>query len=57
MTYPKGLEKIVDKKYAYPAWLFALAIVFSLFAALLMMNFLNAKLLRVPWRIPRDFRC
>ena len=30
MTYPKGLEKIVDKKYAYPAWLFALAIVFSL---------------------------
>lgn len=30
MTYPKGLEKIVDKKCAYPAWLFALAIVFSL---------------------------
>lgn len=30
MTYPKGLEKIVDKKYAYSAWLFALAIVFSL---------------------------
>lgn len=30
MTYPKGLEKIVDKKYAYPAWLSALAIVFSL---------------------------
>ncbi len=29
MTYPKGLEKIVDKKYAYPAWLFALAMVFS----------------------------
>lgn len=30
MTYPKGLEKIIDKKYAYSAWLFALATVFSL---------------------------